>query len=218
MINTIADAMTINFKCKKDKSTLFILFFIFPIFWGFGGWFLSLYLAFLSGRNAGGTPTEALIVAMVSLLVFIPIPIIALVSFVQNTLVISDGHVFIRKGLSGRSISFGIGEAVSFQHAYSRGRNGGSSHKIIFYLKCGKIVRTNKLYINPFDLEQLLQILRSCCEGRGYSASEMKRIAGENTGLQLPEVKRNVIAPVIIALPFIAALLAAVHYLVTYVL
>lgn len=218
MTDTIADVETINFSYKKSKATVMVLIFVLPIFWGIGGWFLSLYLAFISGRNAGGAPWEVLIAAIVALAVFIPIPIAALISFALNSFVISGGRVFIRKGLSGRSISFGIDEALSFQHAYSRGKNGQSSHKIIFYLKCGKIIRTNKLYINIFDLERLLEILRSCCEGRGYSAFEMKRIASENAGLPLPEVRRNVIPPVIMALPFAVALLAAVHYLVTYVL
>jgi hypothetical protein len=46
----------------------------------------------------------------------------------------------------------------------------------------------------------------------------MKSIASKNPGSPLPEVRRNVIAPIIIAPPYILALLAAMHYLVTYVL
>lgn len=108
MTDTIADVGTVNFSYKKTKSTVLSLVFILPIFWGIGGWFLSFYLAFVSGGNAGDAPLEALIAAIASLAVFIPIPIAALLSFALNTLVISDGRVFIRKDLSGRNISFGI--------------------------------------------------------------------------------------------------------------
>jgi hypothetical protein len=123
MEDTIVNAATTNFSFKKTIWALLSLIFTFPIFWGFGIWFLSIYFAYLSGRNAGDPPMETLLLAVVALLVFIPIPIIALISYAMNTFKISDGQVFIRKGLSGRSISFGIGEAVSFQHAYSRGKN-----------------------------------------------------------------------------------------------
>lgn len=218
MTDTTDGAAAINFRYKKEKSTAVVLVFVLPIFWSIGGWLLSLYLAFLSGKNTGAGPLEALIVAIAALAIFIPIPIATLISFALNSFAISDGRVFIRKGLSGRCISFGISEAASFQHAYARGKNGMTNHKIIFYLKCGKIVRTNNLYINPFELERLLEVLRLCCEGRGYTTSEMKAMAAENASLPLPEEKVIFAAPAITAIPFAAALLAVIHYFVAYIL
>jgi hypothetical protein len=218
MADDHAEVGNINFSFKKDKSTIFVLFFLIPLFWSFGGWFLSLYLAYVSGKIPEAAPVEALIAALVSLVIFIPIPIAALLSYALNKLEITDGYVVIRKGLSGRRISFRTDDILSFQHAYSRGRNGGSNHKIIFYLKCGKIVRTNNLHINPFELQRLLEILRSFCEGKGYSSSEMKRLASENDGIPLPEIKINVIPPIIMALPFAVALFTFAFYLMKYVL
>ena len=204
----------INYSFKKDKSMVLILLFLTPLFWGIGGWFLSLYLEYISGRIPYAAPEEALIAALVSLAVFIPIPVAALISYALNKFEISDGHVIIRKGLSGRCISFRTDDVLSFQHAYSRGSKGQSNHKIIFYLKCGKTVRTNTLYINPFELQRLLEILRSFYEGKGYSASQMKRLATGNGDLPLPEVSINIIAPIIMALPFALALLVIAAYLI----
>ncbi len=218
MADGLAGVGNINYSFKKDRSTILVLSFLIPLFWGFGGWFLSLYLAYASGKVTGATSEEALFAALVSLVVFIPIPIAALISYALNKLEISDGYVFIHKGLSGRSISFSINDVLSFQHAYSRGKNGSSNHKIIFYLKCGKTVRTNNLYLNPFELQRLLEVLRSFCEGKGYSASEMKRLASKNGSFPLPEVKINVIPSIIMALPFALALLALISYIVKHVL
>lgn len=218
MADRHTDFGNINYSFKKDKSTVFVLFFLIPLFWGFGGWFLYLYLAYVSGKIPNAAPEEALTAALVSLAMFIPIPIAALLSYALNKLEISDGYVVIRKGLSGRRISFRTDDVLSFQHAYSRGSKGERNHKIIFYLKCGKTVRTNNLYINPFELQRLLEILRSFCEGKGYSSSEMKRLASKNGGLPLPEVRINVIPPIIMALPFALALLALVAYLIKHVL
>lgn len=218
MADRHTDVGNINYSFKKEKSTLFVLFFLIPLFWSFGGWFLSLYIAYVSGKIPDAAPEEALIAALVSLALFIPVPIAALLSYTLNKLEISDGNVVIRKGLSGRCISFRTDDVLSFQHAYSRGRKGSSNHKIIFYLKCGKTVRTNDLHINPFELQRLLEILRSFCEGKGYSSSEMKRLASENSGMPLPEVRINVIPPIIMALPFALALLSFIAYIIKHVI
>ncbi|MDF2685772.1 MAG: hypothetical protein K0S55_953 [Clostridia bacterium] len=218
MTDNHTEVGNINYSFKKEKSTLFVLFFLIPLFWSIGGWFLSLYLAYVSGKIPDATPEEALISALVSLVMFIPIPIAAILSYAFNKLEISDGYVVIRKGLSGRHISFKTDDVLSFQHAYSRGSKGGSNNKIIFYLKCGKIVRTNDLHINPFELQKLLEILRSFCEGKGYSSSVMKNLASKNGDLPLPKVRINVIPPIIMALPFALALLTFVVYLMKNIL
>jgi hypothetical protein len=79
--------------------------------------------------------------SVLCLLIFVPLAVLLPISYTLNHLVISDKHIFIRKGISGKIHIISFSDISAYQHISNSGR-GFSSHFIIIYLKSGEQIKS----------------------------------------------------------------------------
>jgi len=220
MTNCLDAGETVLYRLKKSKTPILFMVIFFPVWLYFAGMFLIPYCRSLFSGASGLNPDKYLLSGLAGLIVFIPIVLIIFLSYAGNGLVITDRRAYVRKGLTGRTLIVNLGDIRSFQHAYSTKHHTQAfmsvhhrSHRIYFYLNCGRLVKTGNLFITHGSLQALLTLLRERFEGKGFSRRELRLLGGQNPGAGFPMTRTNLFVPILVLAPFILALLAAAGYL-----
>lgn len=212
MITNIEAGETVLYKLKKSKTPIVFIVIFYPIWIYFGSFLLRAYLRYLFDGASDAPPVEYLLSGLIVFVVVIPILLLILLSYTLNNLVITDRHIYIRKGVTGRTHIVELNEIRSFQHAYSRGRNG-SNNKIILYLYNGQLIKTGQLFITLFSLTSLLELLRGRFEGRGFNREERLELARGNPGARGAVTQTNALIVLLMLMPLLLAVTSAMLYL-----
>lgn len=212
MTKCIETGETVLFRLKKSRTPIVFMVIFYPVWMYFGGIFLSAYYRYLFAGVSDAPPAEYLLSGLIVLVVVIPLLLTIFLSYALNSLVITDRHVYVRKGMTGRTQIVSLGDIRSFQHAYSTGRNH-SNHRIYFYLYSGQRVKTGQLFITLGGLTSLLELVRGRFEGRGFNKQELKALAEGNPAAGRAVSKTNVFIAVLMLLPYLLALAAIALYL-----
>lgn len=203
---------TVLFRLQKSRMPIVFMVIFYPIWLYFGGIFLRAYYGYLFEGFSEAQPVEYLLSGLIVFVVVLPLLLVIILSYTLNTLVITNRRVYLRKGVTGRTQIVNLGDIRSFQHAYSKGKNQ-SNHRIYFYLNSGQRVKTGLLYITLGSLTTLLELLRRRFEGRGFNKQELKTLAEENPGAGGAVSEINGFIVIMMLLPLLLALAAAVLFL-----
>ena len=199
------------YRVRKAVTPVFVMCVLIPV-WLYFAWILAApFLRALFSTGVKLVPTETYLAAMIAFLLMLPVLLLVALSYLGNRLVITDKRAYIRKGVGGACITVELHTVRSFQHAYTRGRNQGSD-AILFYLKCGKVVRTGVLFARMSSLGELLELLRARFEGRGFTAAELKEMAASHTGERGYERRTSGLLLGLLLLPFALAAVLSVAY------
>ncbi len=200
------------YRLRKSRTPIVFMVFFFPIWLFFASLFLrTAYQAMFLGETAV-TTLESYLAGMIGLVVFLPLVLVILFSYALNQLVITDQRVYVRTGVTGRTRIFRLEDVRSFQTVSSSGRNR-STQAVVFYLFCGKQVRTGNLYLTLGSLQALLEVLRGRFEGRGFTRRELAQLKTEHPEASQPDSKRNWGVVLVLLAPFLAALIATLDFL-----
>jgi hypothetical protein len=190
---------------------VFMVFF-FPIWLFFGSLFLrTAYQAMFLG-DTSLTSLESYLAGMIGLIVFLPLVLLILMSYGLNQLVITDQRIYIRKGVTGRTQIFRLEDVRSFQTVTTSGSNR-ATQAVLFYLFCGKQVKTGNLYFTLSSLQALLEVLRGKYEGRGFTRRELAQLNTEHPEAGQPVSKWNWGVVLLMLAPFLVALIQTLDFL-----
>ena len=200
------------YRLRKSRGPMVFMVFFFPIWLFFGSLFLrTAYQAMFLGDTTL-TTLESYLAGMIGLVVFLPLVLMILFSYALNQLVITDQRVYIRKGVTGRTQFFRLEDVRSFQTVTTSGSNR-STQAVLFYLFCGKQVKTGNLYFTLSSLQALLEVLRGKYEGRGFTRKELAQLKPEHPEACQPASKRNWAVVLVLLAPFLAALIATLDFI-----
>lgn len=201
---------TVLFRLKKSKLPILFMVIFIPVWLYFASVFLHpFYDIVVLGRAAGG---GTFVMGLIGLLVFLPVVFLIVFSYFFNQLIITDRHIYVRKGVTGLTTVIGLKDIRSFQHAYSRSTKA-SNNRILLYLSCGEIVSSGELFITMRGLRELLEILRQNFEGRGFSKEERRRMMLQFGAAGKPYKSRNAVIILLELAPLPLALIYAARYL-----
>ena len=212
MMKLIDADEVVLYRLQKSKMPILFMIIFFPIWLYFGFIFLNPLIRAILANDNGASPSETYLAGLIGLIVFIPLVIVIILSYFLNQLIITDKRVYIRNGLIGRSHIVNLGDIRSFQHVVSRGRNN-TNHSILFYLHCGRVLKTGNLYVTLRSLQALLERLREKFEGRGFTRQELGQFKEQNTDAGQPLSKTNVFILILFLTPWLLALILTVSYL-----
>jgi hypothetical protein len=203
---------TVLYQLRKSRMPILFMIFFFPVWLYFASIFLrASYQSVFSGGTVL-TPGEYYLAGMIGLIVFIPVVLAIMLSYFFNELIITDQRVYIRKGLSGRTYRLNLSGIRSFQHVISTGTRA-SNHSILFYLLCGKKIKTGNLFITLNSLQTLLELLREKFEGRGFTSRELADLKLQHPLAEEPVVRTNGLCLLLFLTPWILALVLTINYL-----
>jgi hypothetical protein len=114
--------------------------------------------------------------------------------------------------VTGRTQVFRLEDVRSFQTVTSSGRNR-STQAVLFYLFCGKQVKTGNLYLTLGSLQALLEVLRGKYEGRGFTRRELVQLNAEHPEAGQPVSRRNWGVVLLMLSPFLVALIQTLDFL-----
>lgn len=201
------------YKVSKTPFTAIVLVVFLSVWLGFGGLFVWVAFDPLFLHPAGDVPIDSFLVGLLGLAVFVPVALNLLLSYSLNQLVVTDRRIYVRRGRSGRTHVFAPADVRSFQRVTSSSSRGRSNEAAIFYLLCGRTVRSGALYPRLASLEALLALLRGRFEGRGFTRAELQALKRDNPGAAVPAVRSNVLVPILQIIPFALAAVLALRWL-----
>lgn len=199
------------YRVRKGRTHLFIMLFFLSIWLFFGYQILTLCFGPIFSGALPSMPIDYYLLGMIGLLLFIPVAIILVLSYFLNQLVITKRRIYVRKGISGKLHILSLDDVRSFQHVCSTGRNA-ANHAILFYMHCGKRIKTGNLYATMGSLQDLLVILREKFEGRGFTRQEMKQMALQNDSVCHCKTKINWFVLCLTLAPYLLALIWTIFY------
>lgn len=200
------------YRLRKSRTPIVFMVFFFPIWLFFGSLFLrTAYQAMFLGETAL-TAVDSYLAGMIGLVVFLPLVLVILFSYALNQLVITNQRIYVRTGVTGRTRVFRLEDVRSFQTVASSGRSR-ATQAVLFYLFCGKQVRTGNLYFTLGSLQALLEVLRGKFEGRGFTRRELTQLKVEHPEADQPVSKRNWGVVLVLLSPFLMAIVLTLDFL-----
>jgi hypothetical protein len=88
-----------------------------------------------------------------------------------------------------------------------------ATQAVLFYLVCGKQVKTGNLYFTLSSLQALLEVLRGKYEGRGFTRRELAQLNTEHPEAGQPVSKWNWGVVLLMLAPFLVALIQTLDFL-----
>lgn len=206
----VESAETQVIRVRKEITPVFVLGVLISV-WLYFAWMLarSFLVALFTGRAFS---EESYLGAMIAFVLMLPVLLLPTLSYAGNRLVITDKRAYIRKGVGGACYTIDLDAVRSYQHAFSQGRTQ-TNHAILFYLKCGKMIRTAQLHARLGSLEELLNVLRARFEGGGFTRTQLREIAASYQGERGYERRVNGALLGLLLTPFVIAVLLSIVYL-----